>query len=466
MLRKLLSFVRANALVRPGDRIGVAVSGGADSVALLRALVEVRNELGVVLSAVHVNHGIRAEADFDAEFVAGLARQHELEIHLLQADVPSRAREKRISLEAAGREVRYDYFASLISSGLLDRIATAHTLDDQAETVLMRVLRGAGLQGLAGIHKRRPLKPSGEVVRPMLEISRAEVLAYLRGIGQEWREDASNQDVRLTRNRIRHELLPLLEQNYNPDTRRALANLADIAYADSEYLDAGTLELFEHVCDVKAREVQVERLMELPTAMQRRVLILAAAQFVGVRLEFEDCEDLRRLSTGEISGSQLDKGHRVERVRTTHGNRLRFCQPASGDSEAVDFEYALPVPGEVEAVELKSVVRARLVELSGGEQSYNPAALLDPARLRSRLTLRNFRPGDRFHPLHRKAPEKLKRLFLERKIPQEQRRKWPVLLSGEDVVWVRGFAVSEDYAVRPGSTSAVLVEEIRTDGNR
>lgn len=464
MLRKLLSFVRANALVRPGDRIGVAVSGGADSVALLRVLIELRNEMGIVLSAVHVNHGIRAEADADAEFVAGLARQHKLEIHLLQADVPSRARGKRISLEAAGREVRYDYFARLISSGLLDRVATAHTLDDQAETVLMRVLRGAGLQGLAGIHKRRALKPSGEVVRPMLEISRAEVLAYLRGIGQEWREDPSNNDVRLTRNRIRHELLPLLEQNYNPDTRRALANLANIAYADSEYLDARTLELFEHVCDVKAREVQVERLLELPTAMQRRVL-LAVAQLVGVRLEFEDCEELRRLSTGEISGSQLDKGHRVERVRTTGGYRLRFCHPA-GDSEAVDFEYALPVPGEVEAVELKSVVRARLVELNGGEQSYNPAALLDPTRLRSRLTLRNFRPGDRFHPLRRKAPEKLKRLFLERKIPQEQRRKWPVLLSGEDVVWVRGFAVSEDYAVRPGSTTAVLVEEIRTDGDR
>src|ERR1051326_4263187 len=207
---KIAKYARKHGMIRPGDRVGVAVSGGADSVALLRALVELRGELGCVLVVVHFNHKIRAEADSDAEFVRQLAEKCGLEFFCGERDAKEFARARRVSLETAARELRYAWFRELG----LDKIATAHTLDDQAETVLMKLLRGAGTTGLSGIwpqvRKQRAGGGKQKIIRPMLGGRRREVDEYLRSIGKKWREDASNRDVKHTQNKIRHELLPLL----------------------------------------------------------------------------------------------------------------------------------------------------------------------------------------------------------------------------------------------------------------
>jgi tRNA(Ile)-lysidine synthase len=462
VLRNLRSYVGEHNLVRPGDRLGVAVSGGADSVAMFRALVELRAELGAVLSVVHVHHGIRGgHADDDARFVETLARQHDLELHLQRIDVPAYAREHRLSLEAAGRHVRYRYFAELIESGTLDKVATAHTFDDQAETVLLRLIRGSGLQGITGIHRRVPHAgdASRGVVRPLLSNTRAEVIAYLENIEQPWSEDASNADVSLARNRVRHQLLPLLEGDYNPAIRQALVNLADIAREDNHFLEAAAEPLLHSLCDPATHTVQIPALLALPVAMQRKVLIEASHRFTNLYLDFRDIEALRRLAAGEVKSLQLDAGYTVERGRSGDSHVLHFRAPEHAAAELADFEYTLTVPGEVTVVQLGCRLRATLVSLPGDDKRYNPATLLDPARLQPKLTLRNRRPGDHFHPSHSKSPEKLKRLLQEKKIPQAERQSWPVLLSGEDIVWVRGFPVATQYAIRLGATSAVLVEE-------
>src|SRR5690348_11359920 len=212
--------------MRAGDRVGVAVSGGADSVALLRILLELRQELGVVLSVVHLNHLLRGtESDTDEQFVRDLSRSHELEFIGERRDVRAYAAEHKLSLETAAREVRYEFFEGLLREKTVDRIATAHTLDDQAETVLLKLLRGAGTRGLAGIYPCKVLPGKGGIVRPMLGVQRSAVKSYLAALGQTWREDSSNQELQHIRNRIRHEVLPVLER-VSPGLRKSLADVS------------------------------------------------------------------------------------------------------------------------------------------------------------------------------------------------------------------------------------------------
>src|SRR2546429_8453526 len=221
-------------MLRAGDRVGVAVSGGADSVALLLLLLELREKLGVVLSVVHFNHKLRGNAsDADEKFVARLAAKHGLEFHNVSVDVAKKAKKERANLEDAARRARYDYFRSLAESGVCKRIAVAHTADDQAETVVAHLLRGTGLAGLGGNY---PI--SGPVIRPLLSVRRNELRHFLLARKQTWREDATKRDTKRMRARIRKKLLPLLEKQFQPAIVEHLATLAELAREDEAFLDA------------------------------------------------------------------------------------------------------------------------------------------------------------------------------------------------------------------------------------
>src|SRR5438067_562088 len=234
LVRSLLACMQSEELLRPGDRVGVAVSGGADSVSLLLLLLELRKKLGIVLSVVHFNHKLRGKAsDADEAFVAKLAAKHGLEFHSASVDVAKKAKKERINLEDAARRARYDYFRSLAESGACPRIVVAHTADDQAETVLAHLLRGTGLTGLGGIH---PV--AGPVIRPLLGIRRGELRRFLRAQKQTWREDATNRNTKRMRARIRKKLLPLLEKQFQPAIVKHLATLAELAREDEAFLDA------------------------------------------------------------------------------------------------------------------------------------------------------------------------------------------------------------------------------------
>jgi len=231
--QRLLQHIKAQEFVRPGDRVGVAVSGGADSVALLLLLLELRKELGNVLSVVHFNHKLRGKAsETDEKVVAKLAAKHGLEFHSASAEVAKKAKKEQANLEDAARRARYEYFRSLVDSGVCTRIAVAHTADDQAETVLAHILRGTGLAGLGGIH---PV--AGSVFRPLLNVRRTELRDYLRRKKQNWREDATNRDTKRLRARIRKKLLPLLEKQFQPAIVEHLATLAELAREDEAFLD-------------------------------------------------------------------------------------------------------------------------------------------------------------------------------------------------------------------------------------
>ena len=454
MLQKLLNYIRERQLLHAGERVGIAVSGGADSVALLRAMLELREELGVVLSVVHFNHGIRgAEGDADAEFVAKLARENKAQLHQASGDVPFYADKWKLSTEAAARRLRYDLFKAVITAGGADKIATAHTRDDQAETVLMRMLRGAGTRGQAGIHPVLKLD-KGAIIRPMLEISRVEVEAYLKSLGQHWREDSTNKDVAYSRNRVRHELLPILERDYNPNIREVLSEAAEVAREEDACWDTLIKRIAKDAVELHngSTVVRFGGVASKSLAIQRRLLRYAAAT-AELQLDFQHSEQILGL-LHKPSGAQvrLPNGWGVRRIGPS-SIALRLL--ASPDPSGYRFEVT--VPSETLIAPVRTLVRLTLVHQERETQRYNPASLLHAEKLTQPLVLRNWQPGDRMRPLHRGSEEKLKRLFQEKKVPQESRPLWPVLLSREQVVWAREFGAAAEFAA-PEGTEAVRVE--------
>jgi len=307
-----LTFDRTN--IKPGDRVCIAVSGGADSVALLLTLsvanTAARDSLGVGLSAVHIHHGLRGEeADADQRFVEDLCIGLDIPIHLHHASVPDRVAETRETIEEAARVIRYEFFSTLLTSGHADSILTAHTLDDQAETVMMKLLRGAWTEGLSAIHPVVTL-PKGKILRPFLNTRRVEIEAFLRSRNQPWHEDSTNTDTAYTRNKIRHELLPQL-RSYNPNLDQTLANLAELAREEESRWQTELGRILPQLLlpgkpvrgggravstapGAASVSIELDRLRSLDPAVRRRVLRAAARQ-LGARLSFDETSRLLAL---------------------------------------------------------------------------------------------------------------------------------------------------------------------------
>jgi tRNA(Ile)-lysidine synthase len=446
----VLAYIRKHALLKAGDRVGVAVSGGTDSVALLRLLLELRSEIGFVLSVVHFNHQLRgADSDADAQFVTDLARHHKLDLHCESADTGAYAAQKRLSIESAARELRYQYFRRLLEDTRLNRIATAHTLDDQAETVLLKVTRGAGSRGLAGIYPE-----VSAIVRPLLAIRHKDLEAYLRGLDQPWREDASNRDLRHARNRVRHGILPRLERFLNPAVREALAETAEIARAEEDYWQREAARTLPQVWTWQAESrgaLKSDALSALPLALQRR-LIRAACESMGLRLEFHHVEGILALACSSTAKStELPAGWVVSRRKQV------LSLERNPAAVPTDYEYALCVPGSILVPEMNSLVEAVLVPRNRVE-GYNPDHLLNRALLGNQLRVRNWRPGDRFWPAHTKAPKKIKELLPGNVLTGAERKLWPLVVSGSEVIWVRGLPTPARLQPQDGDEAVVIQE--------
>ncbi|MGA9542597.1 MAG: tRNA lysidine(34) synthetase TilS [Candidatus Sulfotelmatobacter sp.] len=531
--------IQREELLRAGDRVGVAVSGGIDSVALLRLLVELRQELGIVLSVVHFNHGLRAaESEADQEFVRGLAREHRLEFYSAGGDVAQLAAQEGAGVEAAARELRYGFFRSLLGAGedetpqglkpetlgtlngtaeavpfpspilphILDKIVTGHTLDDQAETVLMRVIRGTGLRGLGGIYPRILVERDdedghGEIVRPLLRVRRRELEQYLVDLKQTWREDSTNADSKFTRNRVRRLVVPVLEREFNPAVLEGLSELAEIARDEEDYWEnevsgwLGTVvqwsqpewarglpgfEGSQELVQIQASQPALSRelverleqpgpavmnasvsrpwLLTEPRAVQRRV-VKAVGDEARIPLEFKHIEEILRFAAEDgPAGKELSLplGWKLRR----EPEAVVFVTPDLRRQERIpDYEYPLAVPGRSLVPELGVVIEALLVAPGAQDAEYNPQELLGAELLTAGLLVRNWRAGDRFWPAHTKSPKKVKELLQERHVAQPERRLWPVVVSGDEIVWMRGFPVPAGLRAGAGQ-EAVLIREV------
>jgi tRNA(Ile)-lysidine synthase len=577
LAQRVLVHVRQEELLRAGDRVGVAVSGGIDSVALLRLLLELQNELGIVVSVVHFNHQLRGtQSNADQEFVAELACAHGLEFYGGSGNVTRQAASERAGVEAAARDLRYGFCRSLLGSGeglevplpgstsastsgaeaqypdpsyrsaesagrpqsipqglkpesivghdgaaeavpfpgpivplpsqaTLNKIATGHTLDDQAETVLMRLIRGTGMRGLGGIYPRIPVEHDdgeehGEIIRPLLRVRRHELQQYLVDLKQPWREDPSNADSKFTRNRVRKLVLPLLEREFNPAVAENFAELAEIARDEEDYWEneiAGWLgtvvqwsepewtrglpgfagpqslvqinlpqpgpdpELLRRIeeSDAALMNASISRpwLLTEPRAVQRRVL-KAIGEQAGIPLEFKHIEEILRFAAEDgPAGKELSLPLGWKIVREPEA--IVFVTPDLRQNHSVaDYEYSLLVPGRVEVPEVGGVIEALRLAPDAWFAEYNFEQLLRADLLPDRLTVRNWRPGDRFWPAHTKAPKKVKELLQEQHVALAQRRLWPVAVGGNEMVWVRGFPVPARWRAKAGQ-AAVLIRE-------
>jgi tRNA(Ile)-lysidine synthase len=480
LAQRVFAHIQREGLLKAGDRVGAAVSGGADSVALLRLLLELRGALGIVLSVVHFNHKLRGQdADEDELFVAEMAREHKIAVHCESADVAAFAAQKKMSREAAARELRYAYFWRLLRGGVLDRVATAHTQDDQAETVLLRVVRGAGTRGMAGIYpelreagksagtKSQFLVPGSQfsapgsqvsaqgrepaIVRPLLGIGKKELEGYLGNLGKSWREDKSNRDLRHSRNLMRHGILPRLERNFNPAVREALAETAEIARAEEDYWQSEVARVLPEVMSEDGEDgfaLSLGQLAGLPLALQRWV-IREAAESKGLRLEFRHVEEVRELGSSQI---MLPNGW----VALRNKDELRFRRGSA--IPKADYDYRLSVPGRIEVQETGTAFEAVVIPEGRGE-GYNAGHLFDALKLGRELQVRNWRAGDRFWPAYTKGAKKLKELLQEQRLAEEEKRLWPVVLNGDEIVWVRGFPVHARLRAGEHWKQAIVIRE-------
>jgi tRNA(Ile)-lysidine synthase len=426
--------------------------------------------LGIVLSVVHLNHKLRSdESDADEQFVRDLAAAHELAFICESRDVKAYAAEEKLSLETAAREVRYEFFREALAGGI-DRIATAHTLDDQAETVLMKLARGAGTRGLAGIYpevavtchlsalskikSQAPVEHSAKTIaRPLLSVRRERVVEYLGELGQEWREDSSNRDLRHTRNRVRHGILPRLEESVNPAVRGALAEAAEIARGEEAFWAGEIARVLPRVWNRtdSGGELNHKRLAEFDLALRRRV-VRAACESLGLGLDFRHVEEVLALREGGCASLPRDW------ITFCQKGELRF-EPAAADAQ--EYEYALSVPGEVEVVEAGVTVKA--ARMDSASSGYNPELLLAGEFASGGLTVRNWRAGERFWPAHTKEPKKIKELLQDRHITGDEKKRWPVVACGDEIVWVRGLGVRRDLLVENGSGVLIREESISDD---
>jgi tRNA(Ile)-lysidine synthase len=473
LTRSVFEALERLGVSRDGLKLGVAVSGGADSVALLRLLLELRDAAKsknpFEVAVLHFNHQLRGRAsDADEKFVRELAHQFQLKFYLGTANVRAAAKRAKRNLEDAGRRERYAFFANEITQGHVAYVATAHTMDDQAETVLAHILRGTGLAGLGGIHAI-----SGGVVRPLLEIRRADLRRYLKSRKQSWREDATNRDVSRTRARIRTKLIPLLERQFQEKVVEHLAQLAEHAREDEAFIDAAARESVHKILSSDGpMRVRVEGLTgsEVPAALRGRMVrqIVNRCKVRAGELSSAHVANVLEFALHGENGKRLHLPGGVEVRRDRDMLYFRGATAANEkENSAIIYEHSIALAGPSTTVALpllNCAFRFRTIDWLGerGETSKKRWAM-DCARLTQgasgQLLLRNWRAGDRLQPAGRSRVYKLKRLLNAQGISRWERNGWPVLASDGEVLWSRGFGVASQFAATKDTRTALVIDE-------
>ena len=475
ILSRVRQFVRQHDLVAPDTRVLAAVSGGSDSIALVHILRDLAAAGELRLAGLaHFNHQLRSSAGDDEQFAAGVAASLGLPIAVDRDDVAARAKRERRSVEDAARTARHEFFERARVAAGADVVALGHTRDDQAETVLLRLARGAGPRGLAGMHPR-----NGRIVRPLLGCRRQDLRAWLDERQLQFVEDATNQDVSIPRNRVRAELLPLLEARFNPGIVDVLADQAEVTRDAWAWMDAMAAELEARIVgrattagDAMVREIDVAGLRAAPLALQRAVLWRVMSEVAGHRpIAFGHVDAALRL-TREPGEIRIDvPGQRLQRIGSSLVLTGRVAG-AAGRRPPEDptnfFRFPLSIPGEVVLPEAGWVVVAE--SLAGGLGASRASgaaghgvgknvAFVRHDVCAGSLAVRNRRPGDRFRPLGLDGQKKLQDYFVDQKVARALRDTVPLVVDDTDrIVWVAGFGIDEAFRVTDPAQVVVILK--------
>jgi len=458
VLRVVEHTLRTHSMIQFGDAVLVGVSGGPDSVALVHILRTVALKYGLKLAMAHLNHGLRQNAsDSDQTFVTALAEKFQMPLHVEKQDVRHYQKSRHLSVEEAARQVRYRFYHRSASKYGYDKIALGHHADDNAEQVLMAMLRGSGPLGLAGI----PPVRSDHIIRPLINLRRRELLDYLAAHNLDYVEDSTNRDLRFLRNKIRSRLIPELQAKYNPKCVESLNRMAIILTAEEKWIDDHILPIFKEavVLDKAGRlGLSLNRLKNEPIAAQRRLIRKALLQVKGNlrRITFAHTEAVLKLVQQGTAGDRLDLPGNMcarrdqDRLLISKAQQKPF---RTADRHLVSTvpEYAYQLPGAGEILIQEAGLRIRFNEIpiehvSDWQQTEGQIAYMDRDKLSFPLVIRNFRPGDRFSPLGIQGRQKLKKYFIDHKISRTERMKCPLVLSRNKIIWVAGHRL--DNAVK------------------
>lgn len=470
MLHKVRKTIAHHAMLERGERLIAAVSGGPDSVALLKVLTLIAAEYNLSLVVAHLNHGLRgAEADGEEDFVRSLSHSMDVECVSGKIDIAA-LKEPGKSLEELCREQRYAFLKKVAVDYQATKIALGHHLQDQAETVLMNLLRGSGAEGLRGMMPVR----EGLIIRPLLQVTRKEILAFLEEMGLSFTSDSSNAHDCYLRNRIRHHLLPLLKEGFNHRVEENLSRTAEIMRLDDDYL---ATEVEGWLCrwgisrQDGEKRLPLTEFLKLHAALQQRVIknLLARTSRSGQGIDYKHVQAALTLARGSHGSASLDLPGGVLLRReyyTIIFSRLvdRRAFPAGRRmSGNLDFCYPVNIPGRVEVKEAGLSITFQfadrpdqtLLSVPGGRTVY-----LDYGAMRPPLVIRNVIPGDRMQPLGMAGKKKLKALFIDEKVPRASRHLLPLLADQQSVIWAAGLRISSRVSVTEKTRQVLKVEII------
>lgn len=457
-------------MIGDGDVVLVGVSGGIDSITLLYSLYFLKDNLKCSLIVAHANHGLRGEeSDKEEEFVRKVAGELKLPCVIEKFDILKYMAEKGLSKQVAARELRYNFFEKTAKQYSANKIALGHTANDQAETVLMRLLRGSGMKGIGGIRAIRD-----KIIRPLIEVSRDEVAEFAAEKGLRYVEDPSNLEPYYLRNKIRLNLIPLLKKEYNPSVIRALSETAEIISDEDEFLEDYCSNIFSTVVLAEGREsieINVSKLKGLRIAIQRRIIRIAIKRLKGdlLKISAVHVEDILNSINKGFSGKSLNLPGGIH-VLYEYGRLKIKRQEAKGKKQdvAIKFDISLKVPGEtilsIPPYKFKTEIISREDLVATGFNLRNKyTAFFDIDKLKGELRTRNRRAGDIFHPSGMKGSKKLKEFFIDEKIPQRERDDIPLLVSENIILWVVGKRVAENGKVDE-KTKRILRIEVKDGG--
>jgi tRNA(Ile)-lysidine synthase len=458
---KVKRFITEYSLLAEGDKVVLAVAGGPDSLCLLYLLHSLASDLKISLVVAHLNHGLRPEAQFEAEGVAKIAAALSLPFEVLEADIPSYKKAYGLSEEVAGRQARYRFLFDVAARYGAAKIALGHHLDDQAETVLLNVLRGTGVDGLAGILPIRT-QAGVQLIRPLLCLRRSEINDFCRDHGLQPYTDSSNLETNYKRNKLRHQLIPYLEERYNPRVKEALFGLAALAAADRAYLQKMARINYFKLAKIGHKETTIGRadFLSLPGALQGRVLRLALHRYLGGKQAGrKHIQELISFTKCAKTGQQLllpgGAAAFLAYDQLILGRKIK-CDQAGFEAIKLQVPGKVIVPGRV-------IIASRLIDKNG-------IAAWPPSRFQAYLDYDSLPPeplqvcprlaGIRFHPQGAAGSKKLKEFLIDQKIPAHQRDRVPLVMAAGKIIWVAGLRIADSYKVTE-ETKRVLHLEYR-----
>lgn len=454
--QRVLEFIRTHNLFPPGAKVLVAVSGGADSICLLHILFQLQKALDLELHVAHLNHMLRGnEADDDAWYVLDMAHRLNIPITIDTRDVTAYQEQKHCSLEEAAREVRYSFLAEVARKIAADCVAVGHTRNDQVETILMHILRGSGVAGLAGLQPKSAMRIGGNllsitVVRPLLEVDRQETVSYCRLFKLKPRDDSSNKSLVFLRNRVRLELLPALRK-YNQQIDAALLRLATIAADQLGYIEAQASTLWNEIASTEGSVIYLDKkkMLNLSVTMQRTLFRMAIEHISGnlKDIESDHIEKMLNLLSGS-SGRSICLPRELKLSVEYERLALAFKETTSPPFPPLEQETCIAIPGEtaVSGWKITAEIGTKKDDQSS-KQADSFTASFDLNKSGKNLLVRARKRGDRFQPLGMKQVKKLQDFMVDSHIPRTWRDRVPLLCSPERILWVVGWRIDNEVKV-------------------